>query len=52
MSEPVCPGCVERDAVIAALLLRVSELEQRVRDLEARLGQNASNSNGAEISHK
>jgi transposase len=44
MSEPVCPGCVERDAVIAALLQRVQELEQRVKDLEARLGQNASNS--------
>src|SRR5689334_2529984 len=44
MSEPVCPGCVERDGIIAALLRRVQELEQRVQELERRLGQNASNS--------
>lgn len=44
MTEPTCPGCRERDAVIAALLLRVEQLEARVRELEARLGNNASNS--------
>jgi transposase len=35
--EPECQGCRERDA-------RIARLEQRVADLEARLGQNASNS--------
>jgi len=39
MNEPVpaCPRCAE-------LLQRIAQLEQTVRDLEARLGQNASNS--------
>jgi len=39
MSEPVpdCPRCVE-------LLARIAQLEQQVRTLEGRLGQNASNS--------
>jgi transposase len=37
MDEPSCAGCRE-------LLKRVAELEARIRDLEARLGQNASNS--------
>src|SRR5918999_891517 len=39
MSEPVpsCPRCAE-------LLERIAQLEQQVRTLEARLGQNASNS--------
>src|SRR5262249_3064436 len=44
MAVPSCPGCRERDAVIAAALERIAALEQRVRDLEARLGQNATNS--------
>src|SRR5262245_5683036 len=44
MAEPSCPGCRERDALIASLLERIAALEQRVRDLEARLGQNATNS--------
>ncbi len=44
MAEPTCPGCRERDALIAALLERIAALEQRVRDLEARLGQNATHS--------
>jgi transposase len=35
--EPECQGCRQRDA-------RIARLEQRVADLEARLGQNASNS--------
>ena len=37
MDEPSCAGCRE-------LLKRIAELEARLRDLEARLGQNASNS--------
>jgi transposase len=37
MAKRRCPGCRQRDARIAAL-------EQRVAELEARLGQNASNS--------
>src|SRR4051812_42884439 len=37
MDEPTCAGCRE-------LLKRVAELEGRLRELEARLGQNASNS--------
>jgi transposase len=44
MAELTCPGCRERDALIATLLERIAALEGRVRDLEARLGQNASNS--------
>src|SRR5688572_28873182 len=37
MDEPACAGC-------RALLKRIAELDARIRDLEARLGQNASNS--------
>jgi transposase len=37
MDEPTCAGCRE-------LLKRVAELEERLRDLEAQLGRNASNS--------
>src|SRR5215211_3552825 len=44
MSEASCPGCVQRDAVIEALRRRVDELERLVKDLQARLGANASNS--------
>lgn len=44
MAEPTCPGCRERDVLIATLLERITALEGRVRELEARLGQNASNS--------
>lgn len=44
MAEPLCPGCRERDALIAALQQQVADLQARVRDLEARLGTNASNS--------
>ncbi len=42
--EPECQGCRERDARIARLEQQVAELLARVRDLEARLSQNASNS--------
>jgi len=44
MSEVSCPGCVQRDALIEALQKRVGELERLVKDLQARLGANASNS--------
>ncbi len=47
MAESQCPGCRERDAVIAELmaqLAKVAELEERVRELEARLNSNSSNS--------
>jgi transposase len=44
MSEPSCPGCAQRDAVIVALQQRVAALERQLQDLQARLGTNASNS--------
>src|SRR5271169_3687628 len=44
MGAPLCPGCRERDARIAALEQRVAELEALVRDLMARLGTNSANS--------
>src|SRR5439155_24758948 len=44
MDVVTCPGCLERDERIAALERRVAELEALVRDLNARLGNNASNS--------
>jgi transposase len=44
MSGVSCPGCAQRDALIEALQRRVDELERQVKDLQARLGQNASNS--------
>jgi transposase len=44
MSEPSCPGCRDRDALNAKLVERVEQLEAKVRDLEARLNQNSSNS--------
>src|SRR6266404_656432 len=37
MDEPTCPGCRE-------LLKRLAELEAKLRELQARLNQNASNS--------
>ena len=39
-----CPACEQRDALIADLLIQVAELRGKVRDLEARLGVNSSNS--------
>jgi len=44
MAELRCPGCQMRDARIAALEREVADLRAAVRDLQARLGQNASNS--------
>jgi transposase len=44
MSESSCPGCVQRDALIAALQQRIEDLERQVKDLQQRLGGNASNS--------
>ena len=44
MDVTTCPGCLERDQRIAALEGRVAELEALVRDLNARLGTNSSNS--------
>ena len=44
MAMVTCPGCLERDQRIAALERRVAELEALVRDRNARLGTNATNS--------
>lgn len=44
MGVPSCPGCVQRDARIAALERRVAELEALVRDLTSRLGTHSANS--------
>jgi transposase len=44
MDVPSCPGCRQRDAVIADLRQRLATLEERVRDLQAQLGRNATNS--------
>lgn len=44
MSEPSCPGCRQRDALIESLQQRLADLERQVRDLQQRLGTNASNS--------
>jgi transposase len=44
MDVPTCEGCRERDARIAKLEAEVAELRTVVRELQARLNQNASNS--------
>src|SRR5262249_33793961 len=44
MATPDCPGSQERDARIAALERQVADLQALVRDLQARLGTNATNS--------
>jgi len=44
MDEISCPGCRQRDEIIALLHERLATLEQRIRSLEEQLGKNASNS--------
>lgn len=44
MSESTCAGCLERDALIAEMRRQIESLQRRVAELEARLGQNSSNS--------
>ncbi len=44
MDVPTCAGCRERDARLAKLETQVAELQALVRELQARLGLNASNS--------
>jgi hypothetical protein len=44
MAAPSCPGCQQRDNTIADLRLRLAVLEARVRELEAQVGRNATNS--------
>lgn len=44
MDEPSCPGCRQRDEIIARLQERLVALEQRVHTLEEQLKKNASNS--------
>src|SRR5262245_25352515 len=44
MAEQGCPGCLERDKAIAELQRQLDEVRQQLRDLQARVGANASNS--------
>jgi transposase len=44
METVSCPGCAQRDAIIAELMRRLAVLEAEVRELKARLGVNSSNS--------
>src|SRR5438876_11191379 len=44
MSQPSCPGCIERDLLTEALKRQIEDLQGRVRDSEQRLGLTASNS--------
>src|SRR3954469_11215200 len=44
MDEPVCPGCRQRDVLIAELQGQLRDLSARVGDLEQRLGRHAGNS--------
>jgi hypothetical protein len=44
MDVPTCEGCRERDACIAKLEAELAALRGLVRQLQARLNQNASNS--------
>jgi transposase len=44
MAAPSCPGCRQRDDTIADLQQRLAALEARLRELEAQLGRNATNS--------
>lgn len=44
MDEPSCPGCRQRDEIIARLQQQLALLTERVRLLEEQLAKNASNS--------
>lgn len=44
MDVSSCPGCQKLSSLVAELLAQIAELQAKVRDLEARRGQNASNS--------
>src|SRR5215471_14903097 len=44
MDAFICPGCQQRDALLAQLQQRIVALEAEVRALRERLGQNATNS--------
>jgi transposase len=44
MDAPTCPGCQQRDVIIAELRQRLAALEERIQQLEAQAGRNASNS--------
>jgi transposase len=44
MDTPSCPGCRQRDDIIADLRQRLADLEQRVQQLQDQRGNNASNS--------
>src|SRR3954451_22282801 len=44
MDVPTCKGCRQRDARLVKLEAEVAELRPLVRELQARLGQNSSNS--------
>jgi len=44
MKAQSCPGCAQRDAIIAELVRQVAELRAELRELKARLGLNSSNS--------
>ena len=44
MDAPSCPGCQQRDETIADLRQRLAAREDRVRELEAQLRRNATNS--------
>src|SRR5947199_236342 len=44
MDEVSCPGCRQRDERIAKLESEMPEVRAQLRELQARLGRNASNS--------
>jgi hypothetical protein len=44
MDALACPGCQERDALLAQLQQQIASLEAEVRRLRQGLGQNATNS--------